>query len=146
MKRPDRIRKDFCISKALGFTLIELMIVVVIVAVLGSIAYPNYTAYVDRGKRSEGRAALMVLGARMERYYSDNNQYANFITVMGENTVTTENSYYTITSALGGNNQSFTLTAAPARADTFCASLTLTQALVRSKTGGTDTDANCWGK
>ena len=58
-----------------GFTLIELMIAVVIVGILAAIAYPNYTAYVERGKRSEGRALLLEAANLMERYYSNCNKY-----------------------------------------------------------------------
>ena len=42
-----------------GFTLIELMIVVTIIAIISAIAVPSYNNYVLRAKRSEGRAALM---------------------------------------------------------------------------------------
>ncbi|WP_422766292.1 type IV pilin protein, partial [Pseudomonas aeruginosa] len=41
-----------------GFTLIELMIVVVIIAILAGIAYPSYDEYVKRGNRTEGQALL----------------------------------------------------------------------------------------
>ena len=46
-------------SKHQGFTLIELMIVVAVVAILSSIAYPSYTEYVRRGHRAEARAGLL---------------------------------------------------------------------------------------
>ena len=59
-----------------GFTLMELMIVVTIVGILASVGFPAYKAYVDRAKRSEGKAFLMEVAARQERYYFDNNTYA----------------------------------------------------------------------
>ncbi|MDH0747929.1 prepilin-type N-terminal cleavage/methylation domain-containing protein [Pseudomonas sp. GD03842] len=58
-----------------GFTLIELMITVAIVAILAAIAYPSYTKYVQRGYRSEGLALLNDAVARTERYYAQNNSY-----------------------------------------------------------------------
>ena len=63
-----------------GFTLIELMIVVAIVAVLTSIAYPAYTSSILKGKRAEGRAALAELIQQQERYMTQRNCYLGFST------------------------------------------------------------------
>lgn len=59
----------------LGFTLIELMIVVAIVGILAAIAYPSYTEYVRRAARADAQGALTSLAAVMERWFSDNNTY-----------------------------------------------------------------------
>lgn len=66
-----------------GFTLIELMIVVAIVAILAAIALPSYEQYIIRGNRSEGRAELLDLLARQERFYSDNQRYAGSLADLG---------------------------------------------------------------
>jgi type IV pilus assembly protein PilE len=58
-----------------GFTLIELMITVAIVAILAAIALPAYTDYVIRGRLVEGTNALSGLRAQMEQYYQDNRSY-----------------------------------------------------------------------
>jgi type IV pilus assembly protein PilE len=58
-----------------GFTLIELMIVVAIVAILTTIAYPNYRDYVIRGQLVDATTALAALRANMERYFQDNRAY-----------------------------------------------------------------------
>ena len=58
-----------------GFTLIELMIVVVIAAVLASIALPIYTDYVKRGKAAEATTNLANLRVQMEQYFQDNRTY-----------------------------------------------------------------------
>ena len=61
-----------------GFTLIELMIVVAIIALLSAIAYPAYTDSVRKGKRAEGRAALLDLLQQQERYMTQNGSYMSF--------------------------------------------------------------------
>lgn len=130
--------------KQAGFTFIELMITVAIVAVLASIALPSYSQYVIRGKRTEGRSMLLDAAALQERYYSDNNQFAALTTV-GINT-TSENSFYTLTMTLDdGNNQSFTLTADPQFDDAECDNLSYTNAGAKGENGTSDV-STCWGK
>jgi type IV pilus assembly protein PilE len=63
-----------------GFTLIELMIVLAIVAILTSIAYPSYTSSVLKGKRAQGRTALAELMQQQERYMTQKNCYLGFTT------------------------------------------------------------------
>jgi type IV pilus assembly protein PilE len=61
---------------AKGFTMIEVMIVVAIVAVLAAIALPNYSDYIKRGKIIEATSGLSDLRTRYEQYYLDNRTYA----------------------------------------------------------------------
>lgn len=56
-----------------GFTLIELMIVVVVVAILASIAIPSYVESVARGRRAELQTQMLQAGQFMERYFTTNN-------------------------------------------------------------------------
>lgn len=130
---------------ARGFTLIELMITVAIVAILAAIAYPSYTKYVQRGYRSEGIAMLNDAVARMERYYAQNNTYliAN-PTALGFTSATPS-------SATGKYQLSIPSTAAPtattykfqvvpqgAQASDTCGTLTIDQAGTKTATAGTD--------
>ena len=59
-----------------GFTLIEMMIVVVIIGVLASIAYPAYNRYSTQTRRSDAKIALTQAASQQERFYSDCNWYA----------------------------------------------------------------------
>jgi len=59
-----------------GFTLIELMITVTIVAILAAIAYPSYRSYVLRGQVVNATNGLTAMAANMERYYQDNRTYS----------------------------------------------------------------------
>jgi type IV pilus assembly protein PilE len=68
------------IRRARGFTLMELMITVVILAILASIAIPSYLAYVERGKRAAARSALLAAASFLERNFTTNGCY-NYATV-----------------------------------------------------------------
>ncbi len=59
-----------------GFTLIELMVVVAILAILMAIAIPNYNDYLRRGYRAAGQQFLLDVAQRQEQYLLDNRQYA----------------------------------------------------------------------
>jgi type IV pilus assembly protein PilE len=61
-----------------GFTLVEIMIVVAIVAILAAVAIPAYNDYVQRSKITEATSGLSELRLRLEKYYADNRQYTGF--------------------------------------------------------------------
>ena len=60
-----------------GFTLIELMITIAIIAILASIALPSYNSYVDRSKIAEATSELSQWRNAAERYYQDNRNYTD---------------------------------------------------------------------
>lgn len=130
-------------GRARGFTLIELMITVVIVALLATIAVPSYQRYAIRAKRAEGKAALMDLAARQERFYANQMQFASLATLGGG--ASTEQGYYTLSVALANNNQTFIATATPTFDDADCGNLTLDQAGTRGVSGTTPVN-ECWGR
>jgi type IV pilus assembly protein PilE len=70
-----RYNNQYSSKASHGFTLIELMIVVAIVAILASIALPSYQEYVARGRRAEVKAALLEGAQWMERHYSENYRF-----------------------------------------------------------------------
>jgi type IV pilus assembly protein PilE len=63
-------------SNAAGFTIIELMIVMVIVAILGAIALPSYNDYILRSRLAEAYANMGDLATKLEQFYQDNRTYA----------------------------------------------------------------------
>ena len=66
-----------------GFTLIELMVVVIIVAILAAIAIPSYVDYVRRGKITEAISTLSDMRVKLEQYFQDNRTYAGAGTACG---------------------------------------------------------------
>lgn len=66
-----------------GFTLIELMVAVAIIAVLAAIAYPSYTDQVRKGRRADAKQALLDLAARQERFNTVNNRWATTTAELG---------------------------------------------------------------
>ncbi|HVQ61685.1 MAG TPA: type IV pilin protein [Burkholderiales bacterium] len=59
-----------------GFTLIEVMITIAIVAILAAVALPNYSAYITRGKIAEATSNLLAMRTKMEQFFQDNRTYA----------------------------------------------------------------------
>jgi type IV pilus assembly protein PilE len=60
-----------------GFTLIELMVTVVVIAILTAVAYPSYQDYVRRGALSDATSTLSDVRVKMEQFYQDNRTYDN---------------------------------------------------------------------
>lgn len=68
-------RKVNASSTQKGFTLVEIMVVVAIVGILASIAFPSYTNYVKKGKAAEATSTLADLRVKMEQFFQDNRTY-----------------------------------------------------------------------
>lgn len=104
-----------------GFTLIEVMIVVAVIAILAGLAVPSYNDYIRRGQLPEAFNALSEYRVKMEQYYQDNRNYggtacASAASANGWNTFPTTIKYFTFTCALDtatGDTakQSYTITA-----------------------------------
>jgi type IV pilus assembly protein PilE len=72
---PALYRKRHYMKTQQGFTLIELMIVMVVIAILTAVALPSYTKYVTRGRIPDATSNLATLRVKMEQYYQDNRTY-----------------------------------------------------------------------
>ena len=88
-----------------GFTLIEAMIAVAIVAILAAIAFPSYDRFVRSSRLENARADLLNNAQRLERYYAQNRKFTDF------DNLKNDNRFFTIEGSYEANH--FTLTAKP---------------------------------
>lgn len=93
-----------------GFTLIELMITVAIVAILTAIAYPSYRDYVIRGQVVDATNGLSAMSANMERFFQDNRTYVGADLGTGP-CVSAPSGNFTVTCAAAPTLLKFSLTA-----------------------------------
>lgn len=131
-----------------GITLIELMIVIVIVAILASLAVPSYRDYVLRTNRMEAVNGLLEVAACQERVYIKQNQYD---TASCDVTRTTPNGHYGLGMAYDntlGTQQGYTLTASANGGQTSdsCGNLTLTSTGTRGASAASTAAEieRCW--
>lgn len=145
-------------SRAAGFTLVELMVVVVIVTILALIAIPSYNAEIRKSRRTEAKTAVLELASREEKYFSTANSYTTDPAELGYSTSSSATfpqpvgEYYQISVKVPDPNSSstaasFLITATPLpgsaqTSDSECTSFSVTQTGVQSATG-TLGDA-CW--
>lgn len=138
------------LRRVAGFTLLELMIVVVIIAILSAIAIPSYRQYVLRGHRTDATRALQDLAAREENYYFAKNAYSKVLTTDLNGSANMAGTYFNITIP-SASSTDYTLRAdaiGTQEQDTTCAFFTLDRAgnSLSASAGGADTSATCWGK
>lgn len=135
-------------GKLSGFSLIEVMIVVVIVGVLASIAVPAYQRHVISSNRASATACLTELAQFMERTYSQNMRYnpQDFIVPQLQCRTDLAQRYTILLS--NHNIRTYTLSAQPTslQNDTDCGTLTLNQAGRKGANGGFDAAVvrQCW--
>lgn len=132
---------------SLGFTLIELMIVVAVIGILSAIAYPSYLEYVRRGHRAEARTGLLEAAQWLERAATAQGTYpltAQFPTGLTQ----VPGRRYVI--SLNSDGATYTLTATPQRGqmNDRCGEYTLTNTGLRGANNTTSGPVvtECWGR
>ena len=145
----------FWSRKELGVTMLELLIVVAIIAIISSYAYPSYMNHVAKTKRTAATSMLLQMADRQQRFFMDNKTYADDLTDLGFSAnpyiisdggmsmaATDPKSVYSI-SLSNVATTTYTVTASPLHGqqvrDAACGSLTLNQAGVRGSAG-----SDCW--
>lgn len=126
-----------------GFTVIELMITLVIVAILASVAIPSYQNQVRASRRSEAREALAAIQAAQERWRSNNVSYAT-LAALGLPATSTGGNYALSIAAPTATGYTATATAqAKQSSDSACAAITLVVAGNALTYGPLN---SCWGR
>jgi type IV pilus assembly protein PilE len=137
-----------------GFTLIEVMVTVAIIAILAMIALPSYKEYVMRSRRADAKAALLKVQLAQEKYRASNTSYSNSLADLGfvadSGVFYSPDKNYTM-AVTGSTATDYTATATPTGAQTgdSCGTFAV------NKEGKTASDSiqtttakveECWGK
>lgn len=131
-----------------GFTLVELMITVAVVAILAAVALPSYSSYVRRSIRAEAQSYMETVAGRQQQFLVDTRGYAT-LTQMNSAipTPTRVSGAYTVAMPDPGTAPpSFTMTLTPTGNQTQdgCGTLTVNQAGTKTATKNSAAVSGCW--
>lgn len=135
-------------GQARGFTLIEVMIVVAIIAILASIAMPSYNRYLQRGKAQEATTTLSDLRVKLEQSFQDNRRYDNYVAadcdlLSGGGSAVAGTKYFTYVCTTAANTYTLTATGVAGQ-DMTGYSYTIDQNNTKTSTTPDGGGGNCW--
>jgi type IV pilus assembly protein PilE len=152
MAIPVTVRNRQRERRSAGFTLIEMVIIVIIVGILTSIALPAYQDSMRKGRRADAKAALMTAANRQESLMLDRKTYTTNMVDLGftQSPMLSENGHYSIAAAAcaGGTIANcYMLTATPVAdgaqdGDARCTTIKLDSTGAKTATGSANTE--CW--
>jgi len=119
-----------------GFTLVEILIVVALVAILVTLAIPSFENSIRKSRRADAQTALIQFTVAAERIYTQSNSYTAV-------TLPANSDYYTYTFPVAVTAMAYTIRATPTalQNNDGCGVMTLTQTGQRTHTG---TETDCW--
>lgn len=134
-------------NKSDGFSLMELMIVIAIVATITAIAIPAYNEQVMKSKRTDAKSMLLTIASQQERFFYDENNYAADLSTLGyaADIVVSDEGHYDLSIA-AATSTSYTAQAVPKGSqanDVKCGTLTI-NSIGQKTESGTDTVDYCW--
>lgn len=136
-----------------GFTLMEVMITMAILAILAAIAIPNYTAYIQRGYRADAKAAILQVAQWEERFRTETNNYTAAIPAGMAVVPPSGTQRYAVAVAVAAGQFTVTATAMGPQAADECGNFSLNQLGVRAVIiggtvygAGTNEFDRCWGR
>jgi len=131
-------------SKNFGFTLVEMVVTVAILAIIVSIAYPSYQNQIRRATRADAKAGLLDALARQERYFTENNTYSVSMSDIGMPAAKSPEEYYDLSASAGpsgsiASSVTMTATIVDSSRDSVCTTLTYSSNGAKSASSST-----CW--
>lgn len=140
-------KKQAATSFQSGFTLIELMITVAIVAILAAVALPSYRQYVIRANRSAAESYIMTVANKQEQYNLDARQYADTLSKLSTVPADVALNYsVTVTADNTATPPTYSVKATPigSQASDACGAVSVDQTSTKSISGSGTTVAACW--
>jgi type IV pilus assembly protein PilE len=129
------------IAKKRGYTLIEIMIVIAIVAILVALALPGYGHFVRKARRADAQTDILHFVGVAQRDFTEENSYVN-----SKSLKPTDGDFYVFSFPDGDPTQSaYKIQAAPksgtSQVDDACGTMMITETGLKTKTGS---DSHCW--